>query len=98
MKLYNLEQNLIESDSFGRPAWYSQCIDIITFVNFRSIYLCRKVFNYISQAGKIDDNFINNIRAAVASNNIEGAKTFVVRQTTPSGEWLKRAAENRQTT
>ncbi|NRB61779.1 MAG: MotA/TolQ/ExbB proton channel family protein [Saprospiraceae bacterium] len=58
-------------------------IYIIMFVLFViSVYIFFERYGAIKRAGKVDNNFMNNIRANVQSGNIQGAKALC--QTTDS--------------
>ena len=51
-------------------------VGILLVLSFIAVYIFIERYLTIKRAGKIDENFINNIRASVAAGNIEGAKAL----------------------
>ena len=51
-------------------------VAILLFLSFIAFYIFIERWLTIKKAGNIDQNFINNVKAAVASGNIEGAKAL----------------------
>ena len=51
-------------------------VGILLFLSVIALYIFIERWTSIKKAGRIDQNFINNIKAAVASGNIEGAKAL----------------------
>lgn len=49
-------------------------VAILLLLSVIAVFIFLERYMTIKKAGKIDENFINNIRAAVASGNVEGAK------------------------
>lgn len=49
-------------------------VGILLFLSVVALYIFFERYFTINRAGRVDENFINNIRAAVAAGNIEGAK------------------------
>ena len=59
------EQNLIDLILLGGPLGVANVL-VLLLLSVIAVYIFVERWLTISQAGKIDDNFINNIRAAVA--------------------------------
>ncbi len=51
-------------------------VAILLFLSVIALYIFIERWLTIKKAGRIDQNFINNIKAAVAAGNIEGAKAL----------------------
>jgi biopolymer transport protein ExbB len=51
-------------------------VGILLFLSVIALYIFIERWLTIKKAGRIDQNFINNIKAAVAAGNIEGAKAL----------------------
>lgn len=51
-------------------------VGILLFLSVIALYIFIERWTSIKKAGRIDQNFINNIKAAVTSGNIEGAKAL----------------------
>lgn len=66
-------QNLIGLVTQGGPLGIA-IVAILLLLSIMACYIFFERYFTIKKAGKIDENFMNNIRAAVASGNIEGAK------------------------
>lgn len=49
-------------------------VGILVILSFIALYIFIERWLTIKRAGKVDENFINNIRAAVAAGNIQGAQ------------------------
>ncbi len=68
-----VKQNLIDLIIQGGPIGIA-IVGILIILSFMSVYIFIERWLTIKRAGKIDQNFINNIRASVSAGNIEGAK------------------------
>lgn len=69
------KQNLMDLIAQGGPMGIA-IVSILLFLSIIALYIFIERWLTIKRAGKIDENFINNIRASVASGNIEGAKAL----------------------
>ena len=86
------EQNLIDLILLGGPIGVT-IVAILLILSVLAVYIFVERWLTISQAGKIDDNFINNIRAAVASNNLEGAKNLCRSTDTPVARMVEKGLQ-----
>ncbi len=68
-------QNLIDLIMAGGPLGLI-IVGVLLLLSILATYIFFERYLTIKKAGKIDENFINNIRAAVASGNVEGAKAL----------------------
>lgn len=68
-------QNLVDLIMAGGPLGLV-IVGVLLLLSMLAFYIFFERYMTIKKAGKIDENFINNIRAAVASGNIEGAKAL----------------------
>lgn len=68
-------QSLISLITEGGPLGIA-IVAILLFLSIIALYIFIERWLTIKRAGKIDQNFMNNIRASVASGNIEGAKVL----------------------
>ena len=74
--------NLIDIVIAGGPISIA-IFTILLLLSIAAVYIFIERWLSIGQAGKIDDNFINNIRAAVTAGNIAGAKSLCEKDDTP---------------
>ncbi len=82
-------QNIIDIIASG--GWMGIANVSITLVlSFIALYIFIERFLTINRAGKIDENFINNIRASVGSGNIEGAKALCRATDTPAARMIEK--------
>lgn len=63
---------------------------ILLFLSIVGLYIFVERWFTIKRAGKTDENFINNIRAAVAAGNIEGAKGLCATADTPVARMVEK--------
>ena len=70
-----VKQNLIDLIVQGGPLGIA-IVAILLVLSVIALYIFLERWFTIKRAGKIDENFINNIRASVAAGNIEGAKAL----------------------
>jgi len=82
-------QNLIDIIVSG--GWMGIAnVAILLVLSFLAVYIFIERWLTIEKAGKIDENFINNIRASVASGNIEGAKALCRATDTPAARMIEK--------
>lgn len=70
-----VKQNLIDLIVQGGPMGIA-IVSILLVLSVIALYIFIERWLTIKRAGKVDENFVNNIRAAVAAGNIEGAKAL----------------------
>ncbi|MBL0100403.1 MAG: MotA/TolQ/ExbB proton channel family protein [Saprospiraceae bacterium] len=63
---------------------------VLLVLSFLAIVIFIERWLTISKAGKIDENFINNIRASVGAGNVEGAKALCRATDTPSARVIEK--------
>lgn len=63
---------------------------ILLILSFLALYIFIERFLTIGRAAKVDENFINNIRASVASGNVEGAKALCRATDTPTARMIEK--------
>jgi len=83
------KQNLLDLITQGGPIGIV-IVAILLVLSILAVYIFFERWLTIGSAGKVDDNFINNIRAAVASNNIEGAKALCRNTDTPVARMVEK--------
>jgi len=83
------QQNLIDLIVLGGPLGIANMI-VLLILSIAAVYIFIERWLTISNASKVDDSFINNIRAAVASNNIEGAKALCRNTDTPVARMIEK--------
>ena len=82
-------QNLIDLIVSGGPMAIV-IVTILLILSFIASYIFIERWLTIQRAGKIDEHFINNIRSAVASGNIEGAKALCRATDSPSARMVEK--------
>lgn len=65
-------------------------VGILLFLSLIAVYIFFERFYTIKRAGRVDENFINNIRAAVAAGNLEGAKASCKGTDTPIARMVEK--------
>ncbi len=70
-----VKQNLLDLIAKGGPMGIA-IVSILLVLSIIALYIFIERWLTIKRAGKVDENFINNIRASVAAGNIEGAKAL----------------------
>lgn len=65
-------------------------VAVLFVLSFLALYIFIERWLTIERAGKIDENFINNIRGSVASGNIEGAKALCRATDTPAARMIEK--------
>jgi biopolymer transport protein ExbB len=63
---------------------------ILLLLSIAAVYIFFERWLTIGQSGKVNDNFISNIRAAVAAGNIEGAKGLCAAEDTPVARMVEK--------
>jgi len=85
----SLAQGVIDIIMQGGPLGIA--INIILLVlSFLAVVLFVERYLTIKKAAQIDDSFMNNIRAAVTSGNIEGAKAMLANQDSPYARMVEK--------
>ena len=68
-------------------------IFILFILLFLGVYIFIERFLTIKKAGKVDQNFMNNIRASVQSGNIEGAKALCQNTDSPMARMIEKGLQ-----
>lgn len=63
---------------------------ILTVLSIMAMYIFIERYLTIKKAGRVDENFINNIRSAVTSGNIEGAKALCASTNSPTARMVEK--------
>ncbi len=63
---------------------------VLLVLSFMAIYIAIERYLTITRAGKIDENFITNIRMSVGAGNIEGAKALCRATDTPAARMIEK--------
>ena len=66
-------QSLLDLIASGGPLGIA-IVSILLVLSVIALFIFLERWSTIKRAGKIDEHFMNNIRASVQSGNIEGAK------------------------
>ena len=82
-------QNIIDIIASGGWMGIANVI-ILLILSFLALYIFIERWLTIGRAGKVDENFINNIRASVAAGNIEGAKALCRANDTPTARMIEK--------
>lgn len=84
-----LTQNILDIIMQGGPLGIA--INVVLLVlSFLACYIFLERYFTIKKAGKIDDSFMNNIRAAVTSGNIAGAKAMLSNVNSPYARMVEK--------
>jgi biopolymer transport protein ExbB len=65
-------------------------VGILLVLSVLGLFIFFERYFTIKRAGKIDENFINNIRASVAAGNVEGAKALCKTTDTPVARMVEK--------
>ncbi len=89
------EQVTIERESLFqlivKSGWIGIIIVLILIIMFViALYLFVERYSAINRAGKIDDNFMNNIRASVQAGNIAGAVALCQSNNSPAAHMIEK--------
>ncbi len=68
-------------------------VGILFVLSILALYIFIERWFTIKRAGKIDNQFINNIRAAVASGNLEGAKAICKTNNSPYAKMVEKGLQ-----
>ena len=82
-------QSLIDLIMAGGPLG-AVIVAILLVLSIIAMYIFIERYLTIKRAGKIDQNFMNNIRASVAAGNIEGAKALCRNQDSPIARMVEK--------
>lgn len=85
-------QNLIDLIMAGGPLGLV-IVGILLLLSVIALYIFFERYMTIKRAGKIDENFMNNIRAAVASGNVEGAKNLCKTTNSPVARMVEKGLQ-----
>lgn len=89
------EETTVERESLfqliANSGWIGILIVLILFgMLIVAVYLFVERYAAIKRASKIDDNFINNIRASVQAGNIMGAKALCQNNDSPAAQMIEK--------
>lgn len=65
-------------------------VAILIALSVAALYIFIERWSTLKRAGKIDDNFMNNIKSAVAAGNIEGAKALCMNHDSPVARMVEK--------
>lgn len=82
-------QNLVDIVTSGGPIGITIVL-ILLVLSFLALVIFIERYLTIKKAGKLDENFINNIRASVGAGNIEGAKALCRATDTPAARMIEK--------
>lgn len=82
-------QNLFDIISNGGPLGIA-IVGILLLLSIIAVYIFVTRYLAITHAGRIDENFMNNIRAAVTAGNIEGAKALCKNTNSPVARMVEK--------
>lgn len=82
-------QTMIDLLTKGGPLG-TAIIIILTILSFIAIYIFFERYMNIKRAGKIDQNFMNNIRANVQAGNIQSAVSLCQNSDTPAARMVQK--------
>ncbi|MEZ4912048.1 MAG: MotA/TolQ/ExbB proton channel family protein [Saprospiraceae bacterium] len=82
-------QNIFDIIALGGPIGIV-IMSILLILSFAALYIFIERWLTIQKASKIDENFINNIRASVSSGNFEGAKALCRSTDTPAARMIEK--------
>jgi biopolymer transport protein ExbB len=85
-------QNLIDLIAQGGPLGIGIAAILLVLSLIATIIFIERWLT-IKKAGKVDENFINNIRAAVAAGNIEGAKALCRTTNSPVARMVEKGLQ-----
>ena len=66
---------------------------VLLILSIISVYIFFERYMTIKRAGRIDENFMNNIRSAVAAGNIEGAKAACASTDSPMARMVEKGLQ-----
>lgn len=68
-------------------------VAILLLLSFLALAIFLERYFTIKRAGRIDETFINNIRAAVAAGNIQGARTLCTNMDSPYSRMVEKGLQ-----
>ena len=83
------KQSLIDIIMEGGPLGMA-IVAVLLLLSIIGLYIFIERWLTINRAGKIDQNFMNNIRASVSSGNIEGAKALCRNTDSPMARMVEK--------
>ena len=84
-----LTQNILDIITKGGPLGIAINV-ILVILSFLAVYIFFERYFTIKRASKIDDSFMNNIRAAVTSGNITGAQAMLSNVDSPYARMVEK--------
>ena len=84
-----LTQNILDIITKGGPLGIAINV-ILVILSFLAVYIFFERYYTIKRASKIDDSFMNNIRAAVSSGNIAGAQAMLSNVDSPYARMVEK--------
>lgn len=88
----SISQNLIDIVSQGGPLGIA-IVGILLILSIIAVAIFVERWFTIKKAGRIDENFIANIRAAVTAGNIEGAKALCKTTDSPVARMVEKGLQ-----
>ena len=85
----NLTQNILDIITQGGPLGIAINV-ILLILSFLACYFFMERYFTIKKAARIDDSFMNNIRAAVTAGNITGAKAMLSNVNSPYARMVEK--------
>ena len=85
----SLSQNVISVITQGGPLGIAINV-ILLILSFLAVAIFVERYKTIKKAGKIDDSFMDNIRAAVTAGNIAGAKAMLANVNSPYARMVEK--------
>lgn len=87
-----VSQNLIDIITQGGPLGIA-IVAVLLVLSIIAVAIFVERWFTIKKAGRVDENFINNIRAAVTAGNIEGAKALCKTTDTPVARMVEKGLQ-----
>ncbi|MBT8230056.1 MAG: MotA/TolQ/ExbB proton channel family protein [Bacteroidia bacterium] len=84
-----IQQNILDIITKGGPLGIAINV-ILLILSFLAAYIFFERYFTIKRATKVDDSFMNNIRAAVTSGNIDGAKAMLSNVDSPYARMVEK--------
>lgn len=88
----DLSQSIIDIITQGGPLGIAIVV-ILLILSIIAVAIFVERWLTIKKAGRVDQNFINNIRAAVTAGNIEGAKALCKNTDTPVARMVEKGLQ-----
>ncbi len=84
-----ITQNILDIITKGGPLGIAINV-VLLILSFLAAYIFFERYYSIKRAGSIDDSFMNNIRAAVTSGNIDGARAMLANVDSPYARMVEK--------